>query len=200
MQVTNFTVTLPGRGAVDGSAYGAAASASTGSGTGSASADAGTASTTTAAMQVVNIAVSDMQVVIATPTTSTGQTAAPLPPPVDLSKIVDTTPPVITLSGDPYISVLQVEKFVDPGATAYDNIDGNSVTVLARLQLCARPSGIETAPDTDSRPLSCGPVLPALNTSLPSRSNETYVFSYSARDAAGNQAILRRRYVVITAR
>jgi hypothetical protein len=146
----------------------------------------------------VDIQASDLQVVVAAPVS--GSNAAPTPPPVDLNKIVDTSPPVITLAGSPYMSVLQADRFSDPGASAYDNIDGNSVKVVTRLQLCNRPSGIETGAANDSRPLTCGAALPAINATLPSMSNATYVFTYTARDVAGNQAVPLRRYVVVTSR
>ncbi len=37
----------------------------------------------------------------------------------------ETTPPVITLIGDPVINVIQGDTYVDQGATASDNIDGD---------------------------------------------------------------------------
>jgi hypothetical protein len=98
------------------------------------------------------------------------------------------------------MTVLQADRFIDPGATAYDNIDGNSVTVGARLQLCNRPSGIETAAANDSRQLTCGAALPAINATQASASNATFVLTYTARDAAGNQAVPLRRYVVVMSR
>lgn len=125
--------------------------------------------------------------------------APPTPPPVDLTKIVDTTPPTISLVGDPFMSVLQADKFADPGATAYDNIDGN-MQPAARLQLCRRPAGAESLPASDNRTLSCGATLTALNTSLPTPDSEVFVITYSARDAAGNRAAPLRRFVVVTAR
>lgn len=196
MQVTNFTVVLPGRGSVDGFAYAAASGNSSSSSTSTSGSKAtGTAS---APLRVVDIQVSDLQVVVAAPVS--GSSTAATPPPVDLSKIVDTLPPVITLAGNAYVSVLQAERFMDPGVSAYDNIDGNSVTVITQMQLCNRPSGIEAAVATDSRPLTCGAALPTINTAVPSASNATFVLTYTARDAAGNQAVSLRRYVVVSYR
>lgn len=179
------------------SAYGAAAS------TTSTTSGAGTATTggTTAAISVVNIQSTDLEVVVAAaPTTSnttTNVTAA-----VDLTKIVDTTPPVITMLGTAYTTVLQAERYADQGVRVYDNIDGNSITVIARLQLCARPAtNLSTIAANDTRTLAgCGAQLAAINTTLPSRSNESFVITYRARDAAGNQAAPLRRYITVTAR
>ena len=39
--------------------------------------------------------------------------------------IPDTTAPEITLIGDPYLSVIQGSTYIDQGATAADNIDGD---------------------------------------------------------------------------
>ncbi|WIA22988.1 hypothetical protein OEZ86_009906 [Tetradesmus obliquus] len=199
-KVTNFTVTLPGRGSMDGFAY-AAASTTTSSSSSSSSSTAPSSSTgtTSTTLRVVDIQASQLQVVVATPI-SGSNSSTPTPPPIDLSKIIDTSPPVITLSGSPYMSILQADRFSDPGATAYDNIDGNGVTVITRLQLCSRPSGIESAAATDSRRLTCGAALPLINTLLPTASNATFVFAYTARDVAGNQAVPLRRYVVVTSR
>jgi hypothetical protein len=118
---------------------------------------------------------------------------------VDLSKILDTTPPVISLVGEPFMSVMQADKFSDPGATAYDNIDGN-MQPAARLQLCSRPAGADLLPASDNRTLSCGATLSALNTSLPTPDDQAFVITYSARDAAGNRAASMRRFVVVLAR
>lgn len=106
------------------------------------------------------------------------------------------------LLGDVYMPVRQTDRFVDPGVRVYDNIDGNSISAIGRLQLCARPtqelSGLAA---NDSRPLvRCGSQLQSVNTTSASRDNETYVITYSARDAAGNQAVPLRRYITVTSR
>jgi len=180
MQVTNLTVALPGKLPVDGSTYGDATSSTSAS-----------SSSSAPAIAVVSINAADLEVVTAAPQADT-------PPAVDLSALVDTTPPVITLLDSPYMSVIQFDPFTDPGATVYDNIDGNSVPLVRQVQLCARPSGIQTALANDSRPLAC--VLGALNTTTPSQDNETFVISYSAIDQAKNKASPLRRYVVVTAK
>ena len=192
LQVVNFTVTLPGAGPVSGSSYSSAAGGASSSLAGT---TASTSGTNLSSISVVSIATSDLAVVVPQSTTTIA-----LPPPVDLSKIVDKTPPVISLIGAAYMAVLQADTFTDPGTTAYDNVDGNNVNVISRLQLCARPTGIETANATDNRALTCGSALAAVNTSQPSQTNETYVLTYSARDAAGNQAVPLRRYVVVNSR
>lgn len=49
---------------------------------------------------------------------------------VTVTAVADTTNPVVTLTGDSNIYVVQFETFTDPGATATDDVDGNvSVTV-----------------------------------------------------------------------
>ncbi|MDT0594580.1 immunoglobulin-like domain-containing protein [Glaciecola petra] len=87
---------------------------------------------------------------------SSSQPEPPAPTP-------DTTPPVITLSGDASITITVGEAFTDPGATATDNIDGTvAVTV-----------------DT--------PNLDAVG---------TYTVTYTATDAANNQATATRTVIV----
>lgn len=132
----------------------------------------------------------------------TSSSAQPTPAPIDVTKIVDTSAPVITLLGNSFTPLLQAERFVDAGTRVQDNIDGNSINALARIQLCARPSGdLLSIPVNDSRPLlRCGPQLAGIDTTSPSRDNETFVITYTARDAAGNQAVPLRRYVTVTAR
>jgi len=79
------------------------------------------------------------------------------PPAVDLSASGWTTPRRSSQRGrgSPHMSVIRSDPFTDPGATVYDNIDGNSVPLVRQVQLCTRPSGIQTALANDSRPLTC---------------------------------------------
>jgi len=186
MQTSNCTVSLPGRAPVNVLLYGAAR-------------PSGGATAATPSISVVNIASSDLEVVVVAPTSSSAQ---PTPAPIDVTKIIDTSAPVITLLGDSFTPVLQAERFVDVGTRVQDNIDGNSINALARIQLCARPSGdLLSIPANDSRPLlRCGPQLAGIDTTSPSRDNETFVITYTARDAARNQAVPLRRYVTVTAR
>ncbi|MEO0900784.1 MAG: immunoglobulin-like domain-containing protein [Bacteroidota bacterium] len=83
---------------------------------------------------------------------------------------VDTTPPVITLEGD---SVVNLEvgdpAFVDPGATATDNVDGNITANIA--------VGGDTV-DTNVA--------------------GTYIITYNVSDAAGNPATEVTRTVNVT--
>jgi len=46
-------------------------------------------------------------------------------------KVKDTTAPVITLNGEPIEDVVQFSEYIDKGATAYDDVDGE-VNVLTR--------------------------------------------------------------------
>jgi hypothetical protein len=188
LQVSNCTIALPGKAAVNVSLYSTATTAS--------STAAG--ATAPAAISVVNIQAADLEVVVSAPAgNATGAKTA-----VDLTKIIDTTPPVITMVGDSYLPVLQAERLIDPGARVYDNVDGNTISAIPRLQLCARPTGsLPTIPANDTRALArCGSQLASINTTLPTRDNETYVITYTARDAAGNQAMPLRRFVLVTAR
>eukprot|EP00775_Hariotina_reticulata_P011535 gene11535-11678_t len=182
VKVTNLTVTLPGELPIDGITY--ATTASDASSTSSSSAPA---------IAVVSISAADLEVVTAAPQAGT-------PPAVDLSAVVDTNPPVITLLGSPYMSIIQFDSFTDPGATVYDNIDGNSVPLVRHVQLCNWPSGIQTAPANDSRPLTCFSELAMIDTTKPSEKSAAFVITYSAQDQANNTAIPLRRYVVVQER
>lgn len=80
---------------------------------------------------------------------------------------VDTTPPVITLVGSSSLSVTEGDSYVDAGATASDNVDGdisNSIVVI--------------------NPVDTGTV-------------GTYAVRYNVSDAAGNAATEVTRTVVV---
>ena len=81
---------------------------------------------------------------------------------------LDTTPPVITLTGAPTINLSVGDTFTDPGATATDNIDGNITSSI----------------------ITSGTV----NTS----SGGAYTIVYSVSDVAGNTASIQRTVIVIT--
>lgn len=225
-QAVNITVALPGKDAVDGAAYvatarAAASSSSSGATAGTTSASflggtdaaagankggAAAGGSTAPAVTVVNIQASELEVQVAAPVVAGlgGPPPPPAPAPVDLSKLVDTMPPSLKLDGEALVSVRQGDRYSDAGATAYDNIDGISVRIITRYALCLRPEGgldaaAPPAPE-DTRQLACGPSLSSINSSAPLNENETYVVTYSARDAAGNAAPPVRRYVLVTAR
>jgi hypothetical protein len=44
--------------------------------------------------------------------------------------VADTTPPVITLTGDDELTIAVGSSFTDPGATATDNVDGNLTSAI----------------------------------------------------------------------
>lgn len=180
LQIRSSTVTLPGMAAVSLASYSPAATASTTSGS--------------VTLSIVTFSPAELEVIVAAPT---GAGVV-----VDLSKVVDTTPPVITMLGDTFSPVLQGDHFTDPGVRVYDNIDGNIITAISRLQLCSRPGGdLASLQPADSRLLSgCGSPLAAVNTTVPSKDTEVYVTTYTARDSAGNQAVPLRRYITVTAR
>jgi len=79
---------------------------------------------------------------------------------------VDSTPPVITLIGETTIEIFRNTYFTDPGATAYDDIDGDL------------SSFIEITGDV------------IVNT------NGEYIITYSVSDTAGNTAQVERRVIV----
>lgn len=81
----------------------------------------------------------------------------------------DTTRPVISLSGSASMSLVQGSSFVDPGASATDNIDGN---ITARI--------VKTG---------------AVNTAVVG----SYTLRYDVSDNAGNAALSVSRTVSVTA-
>ncbi|KAK3236511.1 hypothetical protein CYMTET_53346 [Cymbomonas tetramitiformis] len=84
---------------------------------------------------------------------------------------VDTTPPVVTLLGAPYVEVLMREEYTDAGALAEDLRDGFlPVTVLGLSEL----STTEVTP----------PGAPL-------------ILQYTATDLAGNQAVMVQREVAV---
>ncbi|KKQ21925.1 MAG: Hyalin [Parcubacteria group bacterium GW2011_GWA2_37_10] len=84
----------------------------------------------------------------------------PIPP--------DITPPVITVLGDGSVSVTQNSAYIDTGATAADDIDG----------------------DITAQILTVNPV----NVSIPG----TYTVTYNVSDIAGNTAVQVARAVTVT--
>lgn len=85
----------------------------------------------------------------------------------------DTTPPVITLTGDASCSITVGDTWTDPGATATDNVDA-SVAVTSSITLG-------------------GQAVQSVDTSTAG----TYTITYSASDAAGNAATPVTRTVVV---
>lgn len=146
------------------------------------------------ALSIVTFTSSELEVPVAS---SAGVGAV-----VDLSKVVDTTPPIISMLGDAFTTMLEGDRFTDTGVRVYDNIDGNSITAISRLQLCTRPIGdLASVSAADSRPLAgCGSPVAAVNSTVPSKDTEVFVIIYTARDAAGNQALPLRRYITVNAR
>lgn len=79
----------------------------------------------------------------------------------------DTTPPVITLIGDSNVTLIQGENYIDQGATATDNVDGDL------------SDNIEVSGQVNSAVIG------------------NYVLNYSVSDAAGNTASVDRNVSVI---
>ncbi|MCF8778380.1 DUF5011 domain-containing protein [Vibrio sp. IRLE0018] len=80
---------------------------------------------------------------------------------------VDNTPPVVTLNGSNNIELILDTPYVEPGAKAIDEVDGNIEVVI---------SG-----DVDTSALG------------------TYLITYTAKDAAGNEVTLTREITVVAA-
>lgn len=78
----------------------------------------------------------------------------------------DTTPPVITILGDTTITIEQYEIYIDPGATAIDNVDGDIT------------SNINTTSDVDTDIIG------------------SYSVVYEVSDSAGNTAMAIRSVIV----
>jgi hypothetical protein len=89
------------------------------------------------------------------------------PQQVRLVRVVDTTPPVITLLGANPLLVRRGDPFVDPGATAVDTRDGNLTGQIS--------------------------VSGSINT----RVVGNYTLTYRAQDSAGNAATARTRTVQV---
>jgi hypothetical protein len=183
-QVSGVTVTLPGKEPVDAATF-QNATAMPGS----------NSNTSSPALQVVDIDVSTLAV----------PTAAEETPSFNMSQVVDTEPPRLTLLGDLFVKVLQAEPYDDAGARAADNIDGNAVVIRRRTQLCRWQEWMQTATAESTNTLSCsnttvGVVQTALPLTSEDNEEQVYVLTYTARDTAGNQADPVRRYVAITPR
>jgi hypothetical protein len=82
----------------------------------------------------------------------------------------DTTPPVIQLLGDPLATVTIGESYVDAGATATDNLDGNLTPRIV--------------------------IVNPVNTTIVG----TYIVTYDVKDGSGNPAAQGRRTVRVAAR
>ncbi len=75
----------------------------------------------------VNTSVVGTYTITYTATDAAGNTATSIRT-VQVTAIIDTTPPVITLHGSSTITLTEGDSFIEPGVSAQDNIDG-SVTV-----------------------------------------------------------------------
>jgi hypothetical protein len=114
------------------------------------------------------------------------------------------------------MEVPEMARWVDPGATASDNVDGNAVLPRLRTQLCNRPSWLpawspgvlrSAAVDpSNTQPLTCGAAAVArVDTTWPTVSSSAgggrlFVVTYTAKDAAGNEAAPVRRLVAVVPR
>lgn len=122
-------------------------------------------------------------------------------PVIDVSKIVDTVAPVVTLTGAAYVEVLEASSYSDAGATVTDNIDGNALAARSTVLLCSRPPGVARLALSSTSTFSCSSrSLVAVNTSAPNDPSQMYLLNYTARDTAGNAALPVYRAVVVTAR
>ena len=92
--------------------------------------------------------------------------AKPEPAPKPVTK-VDTRAPVIKLKGSASVTINEGEQYSDPGATAWDMVDGN---LTRRISITGE-----------------------VNTSRPA----TYMISYNVSDRAGNKAARVSRFVTV---
>ncbi|GGG79086.1 S-layer homology domain-containing protein [Paenibacillus radicis (ex Gao et al. 2016)] len=88
-------------------------------------------------------------------------------------QVLDTVKPVITLIGSSTVLVRNGTAFHDSGVTVTDNVD-NDLTAAVTYSLNGAP-------------------LPAIDTTVPGM----YTITYSATDAAGNQAVAVTRTVIV---
>ncbi|WP_018970285.1 immunoglobulin-like domain-containing protein [Rubritalea marina] len=79
----------------------------------------------------------------------------------------DIVAPVITLAGNAVVTINQGESFVDPGASANDNVDGDLSGAIS------------------------------VGGSVDTQTPNTYTLSYDVTDAAGNAALTVRRQVIV---
>jgi len=87
-----------------------------------------------------------IQEVIYTAEDSAGNSSPPL---TRVVEVRDTTPPVITLLGAPYLILNYGDPFIDPGAEAIDTLDG-SLEVNASREVNSMMLGIQTISYTSS--------------------------------------------------
>jgi uncharacterized repeat protein (TIGR02543 family) len=92
------------------------------------------------------------------------------------NNVVDAINPIITLTGDASITVANGAAYIEAGATAMDNKDGNITTSIVKT--------ITT---------STGTAISVIDTTLAG----TYIVHYNVSDAAGNKALEVTRTVVI---
>jgi hypothetical protein len=159
-RVSNVTVTLPGREPVDAATFQAF---SAGPGSSSSSSDGGSTSEASASLQVVDIDVDTLDVAV--PTSSAAD--ADMQPAVDMSTVIDTDPPRLTLLGDVLVKVLQAEVYEDAGAQASDNVDGSAVVVRSRIQICNWKEWMLTAAASTSTSMTCSSTATAIQTAVP---------------------------------
>ncbi|HOS02158.1 MAG TPA: DUF5011 domain-containing protein [Candidatus Hydrogenedentes bacterium] len=119
------------------------------------------------ATSTVNTAVAGTYAVTYTVSDAAGNAAAPAVRTVKVVAPVDTTPPVIATLGSASITLQAGATYVDAGATASDNVDG----------------------DITSRIVTVNPV----NTHVLG----TYYVTYDVTDAAGNAAVQKKRTVKV---
>ena len=107
---------------------------------------------------------------IAEDTAGNGNTASG-----DYTLTIDTTPPVITLTGEAALTLVRGTDYTDAGATANDNTGGDITGSITR-----------------SFTLD-GTAATTLNTAQPG----TYIITYNVSDAANNQAMAVTRMVTM---
>ena len=117
----------------------------------------------------VNTAVEDSYTVTYNVSDAAGNPAAEVTRTVNVVAAPDTTPPVITLVGDDPLEVALGDPYVEPGASALDDVDGD---ISANIVIDAS----------------------AVNTAV----EDSYTVTYNVSDAAGNPAVEVTRTVTVT--
>ena len=102
--------------------------------------------------------------------------------------VVDTTPPVITLNGDPVVTVEAGSVYTDAGATALDIVDGDltgSIVIVNTVDTGAAGTYVVTYDVSDSSDNAAVQVTRTVEVVPPAESDVVYVSSTSGGTVGG---------------
>ncbi|GLC66107.1 hypothetical protein PLESTF_000385600 [Pleodorina starrii] len=103
------------------------------------------AATTTTASDVAGASPPAVPIILSSELDSDPVAAAPSSSSVlTLPAAAVSSPPMLTMLGQPYVEVLETETFTDPGVYVYDAIDGFNVEARVAVRLCARKPNLES--------------------------------------------------------